>query len=104
MHCPDCGLEHEEGSSQCLGGEGEASRPVEFIPLAEMADAEAFQALALGLEEAGIAWFIQSEPPIGLDTEPGGPVAMRSTSPRAPFPPRLPRHLEAVRPVAVQQK
>ena len=102
MHCPDCGLEHEEGSSQCPGGEGEASPPVEFIPLAEMADAEAFQALALGLEEAGIPWFIQSEPPIDLEGDPGGPVAMIYVA--EPHFRRACRTLEAVRPVAVQQK
>jgi hypothetical protein len=75
---------------------------VEFIPLAEMADAEAFQALAVGLEEAGIPWFIQSESPIGLDAEPGSPVAMIYVA--EPHFRRACRTLEAVRPVAVQQK
>jgi hypothetical protein len=101
MVCPECGLNHEEGSSQCLGWEGEASRPVEFIPLAEMADADAFQAVALRLEEEGIPWFIQSEPPLGLG-DPGGPVAMiyvAETSFRHAC-----RTLEQVRPVAAAHK
>ena len=46
MICPECGLDHEEGSP-CLAGEEEPTPQLEFIPLAEVADAEAFQALAL---------------------------------------------------------
>ena len=71
MICPECGLDHEEGVP-CLAGEGEPGPQMEFIPLAEVVDAEAFQALALRLEEDGIPWYIQSEPPIDV----GESVAM----------------------------
>jgi hypothetical protein len=103
MVCPECGLDHEEGSPQCLVGEEEpASQHLEFIPLAEVEDAAAFQALALRLEEDGIPWYIQREPPLGLSHGSEEPVAMiyvaenrfRSAC----------RALEAVRLVGVEQK
>ena len=77
MFCPDCGHDHE-GAAHCLEAEGESTPPVDFIPLAEVEDAEDFQVLALRLEEAGIPWFIQSEPPLGMTSGAGadGPVAM----------------------------
>ncbi|HEY2290531.1 MAG TPA: hypothetical protein VGM86_07500 [Thermoanaerobaculia bacterium] len=98
MICPDCGLEHEEGSPQCLGGQGELGQQLEFIPLAEVVDAEAFQALALRLEEDGIPWYIQSEPPL----ESGQPVAMIYVAENRFR--RACRALEAVRLVGVDQK
>lgn len=99
MICPECGLDHEEGSPQCLAGEGEPGpQPVEFIPLAEVVDAEAFQALALRLEEDGIPWYIQSEAP--LDS--GEPVAMIYVAENRFR--RACRALEAVRLVGVDQR
>ena len=93
MLCPECGLDHEGGSSQCPEEGG--GRPVEFIPLAEVTDAEAFQALAQRLEEEGIPWYIQSDPPLGLG--PGGSVAMIYIA--EPCFRQACRALEAVRPV-----
>lgn len=77
MLCPECGHDHE-GGTNCPEAEGESTPPVDFIPLAEVEDAEDFQVLALCLEEEGIPWFIQSEPPLGLTPGTGaeGPVAM----------------------------
>lgn len=99
MICPECGLDHEEGSPQCSAAEeGEPAPQVEFIPLAEVADAEAFQALALRLEEDGIPWYIQSEPP--LDS--GEPVAMIYVAEHRFR--RARRALEAVRLVGVDQR
>jgi hypothetical protein len=68
---------------------------VEFIPLAEVADADAFEALTHRLEEEGIPWYIQSEPSLGLG--PGGPVAMIYIA--EPCFRQACRALEAVRPV-----
>jgi extradiol dioxygenase family protein len=100
MVCPECGLDHEGGSSQCPEGEGVASRPVEFIPLAEVTDADSFEALAHRLEEEGIPWYIQSEPPLGLGS--GGPVAMIYIA--EPCFRLARRALESLRPVGVEQK
>jgi hypothetical protein len=100
MFCPECGLDHEGGSAHCGNQEGEAGRPVEFIPLAEVADAAAFQALAQRLEEEGVPWYIQSEPPVGL--EPGGQVAMIYVAENSFR--RARRALEALRPVGIDQK
>lgn len=97
MICPECGLDHEEGSP-CLAGEGETGAQLEFIPLAEVLDAEAFQALALRLEEDGIPWYIQSEPPI----DSGEPVAMIYVAENRFR--RACRALEAVRLVGADQR
>jgi len=102
MLCPECGGRHEEGSSQCLDGDGGASRPVEFIPLAEVADAAAFEALALKLEEGGVPWYIQSEPPLGLTSDSGGPVAMIYVAEHRFR--HACRALESLRPVGAGQK
>jgi hypothetical protein len=98
MFCPECGLDHEEGSSQCPAGEGEPGPQLEYIPLAEVVDAEAFQALALRLEEDGIPWYIQSEPPL----ESGEPVAMIYVAENRFR--RACRALEAVRLVGADQR
>jgi hypothetical protein len=68
MLCPECGLNHDDGVP-CPEGDGEPDPPLEFIPLAEVEDAEAFQALAVRLEEDGIPWYIQSEPPLGAGSD-----------------------------------
>lgn len=98
MLCPDCGHDHEGGSAHCPEGEGESGRPVEFIPLAEVEDADAFQVLALRLEQEGIPWFIQSEPPIATAAaEVAGPVAMIYVA--ESFFRRACRAVDALRPV-----
>lgn len=102
MFCPECGFDHEEGSAHCLEGEGESSRPVEFIPLAEVMDAAAFQALAHRLEEEGVPWYIQSEPPLGLASDAGEPVAMIYVAEHRFR--RACRALEALRPVGAMQR
>jgi hypothetical protein len=99
MMCPECGLDHEGGSSQCPEGDGGAGRPVEFIPLAEVTDADAFETLAHRLEEEGIPWYIQSEPPLG---GPGRPVAMIYIA--EPCFRRACRALEALRPVPAEKR
>jgi hypothetical protein len=99
MVCPECGLDHEGGSAHCMDGEGEAGR-VEFIPLAEVADEADFQSLAHRLEEEGVPWYVQSEPPIGLES--GGRVAMIYVAENSFR--RALRALEALRPVGVDQK
>jgi hypothetical protein len=76
---------------------------VDFIPLAEVEDAEDFQILALRLEEEGIPWFIQSEPPLGLAPGGGGeaPVAMIYVAEN--FFRRACRALDVLRPVEAGQ-
>ncbi|HEX9945196.1 MAG TPA: hypothetical protein VGG03_24560 [Thermoanaerobaculia bacterium] len=54
----------------------EAGGAAEFIPLVEVTDAAAFALAISRLEEAGISWFVQSEPPLGIPSEPRGPVAV----------------------------
>jgi hypothetical protein len=72
---------------------------VEFIPLAEVTDADAFETLAHRLEEEGIPWYIQSEPPLG---GPGRPVAMIYIA--EPCFRRACRAIESLRPVGLEQK
>jgi hypothetical protein len=102
MRCPECGGHHEEGSAHCPEGEGESGRPVEFIPLAEVADAAAFEALANRLEEEGVPWYIQSDPPLGLPSDSGGAVAMIYVAENRFRHAR--RALDAVRPVGAEQR
>lgn len=84
MFCPECGLDYEEGMTHCLdcdlpliadpeeGGDEEA----EFLPLIEVTDAGAFALVTSYLEQAGVAWFVQSEPPLGA----GGPSEPSDTT------------------------
>jgi hypothetical protein len=102
MLCPMCGLNHEEGSAQCLEEDGESAPPVEFIPLAEVMDAAAFQALAHRLEEEGVPWYIQSEPSLGIGPDAGGPVAMIYVA--EPCFELARRTLETLRPVVAGHK
>ena len=84
MFCPKCLSEYEEGSTWCEEcevelveaeeGEGE----IEFLPLLEVTDADLFGRVTGCLEEASIAWFVQSEESLGLlprdgRAEPGPP-------------------------------
>ena len=74
--------EYEESSVRCEecevdlveGGEAE----IEYLPLLETTEVEPFARVTDLLEEAGIAWFVQSEESLGLlprdgHTEPGPP-------------------------------
>lgn len=70
MLCPECGLEYEEGISQCevcevalrrgmpdLGAPGDAR----FVSLLEADDVDLFARVTSRLERSGIPWFVQSE-------------------------------------------
>jgi hypothetical protein len=70
MLCPECGLEYEEGISQCevcevalrrgmpdLGAPGDAR----FVSLLEADDVDLFTRVTSRLERSGIPWFVQSE-------------------------------------------
>jgi len=82
VFCPNCQSEYEEGSTWCdecevelvEGGEGE----IEFLPFLEVTEPDLFGQVTECLEEAGIAWFVQSEASLGLlprdgRPEPGAP-------------------------------
>lgn len=79
MFCPNCLSEYEEGSTWCdecevelveaEEGEGE----IEFLPLLEVTEAALFGEVTGCLEEAGIAWFVQSEESLGLLPRDGRP-------------------------------
>jgi hypothetical protein len=88
MFCPQCGLVYEEGCSLCtdcevllVGGpddeeEEEAGEAAEFVPVVEVTDAGVFARVTSRLEEEGIPWFVQSEPPVGFPARPEAEVAM----------------------------
>lgn len=85
MFCPECGLDYEDGMTHCIdcdvtlitGPEEETGgEEAEFLPLVEVTDVRAFALVTSHLEQAGVAWFVQSEPPLGLPTEPPGPMAV----------------------------
>ena len=72
MVCPNCQSEYEEGSTWCeecevelVEGE-EEEEEIEFLPLQEVTEADLFGQLAYCLEEAGIAWFVQSEESVAI--------------------------------------
>lgn len=79
MFCPNCQSEYEEGSTWCAecevelveGEEGEEE--IEFQPLLEVTEADLFGQVTECLEEAGIAWFVQSEESLGLLPRDGRP-------------------------------
>jgi hypothetical protein len=51
----------------------EAEGEIEFLPLLEVTKADLFGQLTDCLEEAGIAWFVQSEESLGLLPRDGRP-------------------------------
>lgn len=79
MFCPNCLSEYEEGSTWCdecevelvEGEEGEGE--IEFLPLLEVTEVSLFGHVTGCLEEAGIAWFVQSEESLGLLPRDGRP-------------------------------
>jgi len=56
--CDECDVELVDA----MEGEGE----LEFLPLLEVTEAEFFGHVTGCLEDAGIAWFVQSEESLGL--------------------------------------
>lgn len=86
MFCPECGIDYEEGMTHCMDcdvvlihePEEEEAEDAEFLPLVEVTDAGAFALVTSYLEQAGVAWFVQSEPPLGAGgpPEPGGSTAV----------------------------
>jgi len=119
MFCPECGLDYEEGISHCMdcevalvdepeeeGEEEEAGEEAEFVPILEVTDVAAFALVTSRLEEEGIPWFVQSEPPSGLPA--GTPSTAAATAAiiyvaenRLPEARRI---LEEVSPVGVGEK
>jgi hypothetical protein len=56
-------------------GDEEAGEEAEFVPILEVTDVAAFALVTSRLEEEGIPWFVQSEPPLGLPDETAKTVA-----------------------------
>jgi hypothetical protein len=77
LFCPNCLSEYEEGSTWCdecdvelvEGGEAE----IEYLPLLEVTDVDLFARVTGDLEDAGVAWFVQSEESLGLLPRDGRP-------------------------------
>jgi hypothetical protein len=85
MFCPECGLDYGEGMKRCIDcdvtlitspEEEEAVDEAEFLPFVEVTDVGAFALVTSHLEQAGVAWFVQSEPPLESPAEPAGPMAV----------------------------
>lgn len=84
MFCPNCLSEYEEEATRCdvcevdLVEAEEGDGEIEFGPLLEVTDVELFARVAGTLDEAGIAWFVQSETSRGLLPRNGGPETGRA--------------------------
>ena len=73
MICPECGSEYDSDVPDCadcevplVDEEGVDVGEVEFAPLVESTEVAYFSLLTEHLEEAGIAWFVQSETSLGV--------------------------------------
>ena len=83
MFCPNCLSEYDEGSTWCdeceveLVEAGEGEGEIEFLPLVEVTEMDLFGQMTECLEEAGIAWFVQSEESLGLLPRDGRPAPGR---------------------------
>lgn len=83
LFCPNCLSEYEEGMTRCESCEvdlveaEEGDGEIEFGPLLEVTDSDLFARVACTLDEAGIAWFVQSEQSLGLLPRNGRPEAGR---------------------------
>lgn len=72
MFCPNCLSEYDEDSTWCeqceveLVEADEGEGEIEFLPLLEVTEMDLFGQVTGCLEEAGIAWFVQSEESLGL--------------------------------------
>lgn len=85
MFCPECGLDYGEGMKRCTNcdvtlisfpEEEETVDEPEFLPFVEVTDVESFALITSYLEQAGVAWFIQSEPPLVPPAETAGSVTV----------------------------
>jgi hypothetical protein len=85
MFCPECGLDYDEGMKRCTDcdvtlitdpEEEETLDAGEFLPFVEVTDVGAFALVTSQLEQAGVAWFVQSEEPPMSPAEPAGSVAV----------------------------
>jgi hypothetical protein len=79
VFCPNCLSEYEESATRCddcevdlVEGEEEEGE-IEFLPLLEVTETDLFGQVTECLEEAGIAWFVQSEESLGLLPRDGRP-------------------------------
>lgn len=78
MFCPECGFESEDAAicPDCeveLEMEEEAPpAELEFVALVEATEVDFFAWATARLEEAGIPWFVQSEPSVGRLPRDGG--------------------------------
>jgi hypothetical protein len=120
MFCPECGLEYEEGSeegiSHCIDcevalvdepEEEEGGEEADFVPILEVTDVAAFALVTSRLEEEGIPWFVQSEPPSGMPAESAETAAVATVAIIYVAENRLPearRILEEATPVGVDEK
>jgi len=87
MFCPECEMEYESDSLECpeCGAEMVAEsdegqeEESEFIPLVETTEVLYFSLVTTSLEEAGVPWFVQSEPSPGGLPRDGGAAGERGT-------------------------
>jgi len=85
MFCPECGLDYDEGMKRCTDcdvtlitfpEEEETVDEGEFLPFVEVTDVGAFALVTSQLEQAGVAWFVQSEQPLVSPAGPASSVAV----------------------------
>ena len=85
MLCPECGLDYEEEVKRCTDcdvtliafpEDEETVDEGEFLPFIEVTDVGAFALVTSQLEQAGVAWFVQSEPPLVPPAETASSMAV----------------------------